>query len=168
MVDDEYVQVLADQIASDALAAHPPCNALIRYGERKGGLLGAAVAFPGAMIESWAVYRRVVSTDVVKTERLYAQTVAVDRDRAHADVYYVDQRLRLLALATDDGFETLVRDAARVLVAFVAAGRPPDQRLDEVETTFAPLREARDDGQPTRVLLGLLPAYLAAWRRALR
>ena len=168
MVDDEHVQVLADRIASEALAAHPRPNALIRYGERRGGLLGAAVAFPGAMIESWGVYRRVVSTDVVKTERLYAQTVAVDRDRAHADVHYVDQRLRLLALATESDLGRLVRDAARVLVAFVAAGRPSDQRLVEVETAFAPLREARDDGQPTGVLFGLLPAYLAAWRRALR
>jgi hypothetical protein len=105
---------------------------------------------------------------VIKTERLYAQTVAVDRDRAHADVHYVAQRLSLLALATEDDPEELVRDPARVLVAFVAAGRPSDQRLDEVQTAFAPLREARDDGQPTGVLMGLLPAYLAAWRRALR
>jgi hypothetical protein len=168
VVDDENVQVLADQIANDALASHPRPNALIRYGERRGGVLGAAVAFTGATIATWGVYRRVVRTDPVKTERLYAQTAAVDRDRAHADVHYVDQRLRLLALAIEDDLGTLVRDAARVLVLFVTAGRPSDQRLDEVETALTPLREARDDGQPTGVLVGLLPAYLAAWRRALR
>jgi hypothetical protein len=50
----------------------------------------------------------------------------------------------------------------------VAAGRPTDQRLDDVEAAFAPLREASDDRQPTRVVEELLPAYLAAWRNALR
>jgi hypothetical protein len=142
--------------------------ARLRRARPRTGALASAAVLAGTAIAEVGVYRRVTHSDVIGTERLYAQTVGVDRDRAHADVYYVDKRLRLLALAIDDDLDELVRSAAPVLVAFVAAGRPPDQRLDEVEGAFAPLREAHDDGQPTGVILELLPAYLGAWRRALR
>jgi hypothetical protein len=168
-VDDKHVQVLADRIASGALASHPRLNALIRWGDRRGGgALAVAAVLIGGVIATGGVYRRVTHSDVSEVERLYAQTAAVDRDRAHADVHYVHQRLRLLALATADDPWRHVRDAAPVLVTFVAAGRPTDQRLDDVEAAFAPLREASDDRQPTRVVEELLPAYLAAWRNALR
>jgi len=167
VVNDEHVQALADRLAREVLAAQMRPNTLSRYGETRNGALAMAATLAGAAIACVGVYRRVTHTDLFGAERLYAQTVDVDRDRAHADVYYVDQRLRLLALATDDDPEELIRSAAHVLVAFVAAGRPPDQRLDQVEGAFAPLREARDDGQPTGVIAELLPAYLGAWRRAL-
>ena len=83
------------------------------------------------------------------------------------DVYYVDQRLRLLVVVTDDDPEVLIRGAAQALVAFVAAGRPAEQCLDEVEHAYAPLREATADEHPTGTTTGLLAAYLDAWRRAL-
>jgi hypothetical protein len=106
-------------------------------------------------------------TDPFETERRYAKVVDVDRDRAHDGVYYVGQRLRLLAMARDDDTDELVRGAARALVAFVTAGRPPILRLDEVEEAYAPLREASDDHQAAETVAGLSPAYLDAWRRAL-
>ena len=168
MVNDEQVQVLADRIASEVLAAQLRPNNLTRYGESRSGALATAAVLAGTAIAAGGVYRRMVShTDLLGTERLYAQTVAVDRDRAHADVHYVDQRLRLLALATDDDPEELIRGAARPLVAFVATGRPPDQRLEEVEHAYAPLREATDDGQPTGGDRGSAACLLGAWRRAL-
>ncbi len=105
----------------------------------------------------------VSNTDPLAAERVYAKSLAVDRDRAHADVHYVNQRLQLLAVATDDDPE-LIRGAAQALVAFVAAGRPVHQRLDDVEQAYAPLREAADDRQPVAELLG---PYLGAWRCAL-
>jgi hypothetical protein len=111
--------------------------------------------------------RLVLKTDLFETERLYAKVVAVDRDRAHDDVYYVGQRLRLLAMATDNDPDELVRGAARALVAFVTTGRPFILRLDEVEQACAPLREATEDQQAGETVAGLLPAYLDAWHRAL-
>jgi hypothetical protein len=167
VVHDEHVQALADRLAREVLAARLRPNSLTRYGETRDGVVATTAFLAGTLVATVGVYRRVTHTDLFGTERLYAQTIDMDRDRAHADVYYVDQRLRLLALATDDDPEELIRSAAHVLVAFVAAGRPPDQRLDEVEGAFAPLREARDDGQPTGMIAELLPAYLSAWRRAL-
>ena len=127
MVNDEHFQLLADRLAGEVVAGQLRPNTLTRYGEsRSGGALATAAAVAGAVIAACGVYRRVVShTDLLWTERLFAQSVAV-----------------------------------------VAAGHPPDQRLDEVEGAFAPLREARDDGQPAGVIAELLPAYLGAWQRA--
>jgi hypothetical protein len=72
-----------------------------------------------------------------------------------------------LDVATDDDPDELVRGAAQALVAFVAAGWPPGQRLDEVEHAYTPLREATDGQQPTETVVCLLAACLDAWRRAL-
>ncbi len=100
-------------------------------------------------------------------ERLYAKTVAVDPVRAHTDVYYVDQRLLFLVVVTDDDPEVLIHGAPQASVrAFVAAGRPAEQCLDEVEHAYAPLREATADEHPTGTTTGLLAAYLDAWRHA--
>jgi hypothetical protein len=168
VVDDEQLQMLADRLASDVLAAQVRSNALMRFGEDRRGALATAAVLAGAFAAQVALFRRVVrQTDWLGAERLYAQTVAVDRDRAHADVHYVDQRLRCLAIGTDDDSEQLVRGAAHLLVAFVMAGRPAGQRLSEVEHAYIPLREARDDQQPTGRIADLLPAYVDAWRRAL-
>jgi hypothetical protein len=109
----------------------------------------------------------VSQTDPLATERLYAQTVAVDRDRAHADVDYVGHRLRLLVMAADDDPDELVRGAAQALVAFVTASRPPGQRLNAVEHAYIPPRETYDDQQATERIVGLLPAYADALRGAL-
>lgn len=168
MVNDEQVQMLGYRIASDVLAAQLRPNMLTRYGDSRSGVLATIAVIAGTVAATVGLYRRAVGHgDLLETERLYAHTVAVDRDRAHADVYYVHQRLRLLALAIDDDPEELVHRAAHVLVAFVAAGRPLDQRLDGVEAAYAPLREASDDRQPAAVLAELLPAYLASWRHVL-
>jgi hypothetical protein len=168
VVDDEQLQVLADRLASDVLAAQVRPNALMRYGEDRRGALATAAELAGEFAALVALVRRVVrQTDPLGAERLYAETVAVDRDQAHADVHYVDQRLRCLAIGTDDDAEQLVRGAAHVLVAFVMAGRPAGQRLREVEQAYIPLREARDDREPTGRIADLLPAYMDAWRRAL-
>jgi hypothetical protein len=171
VVDDEQLKALADRLASEVLATQLRPNALIRYGEARRGALATAAVLAGTVAAVGGVFRRgvvmVSQTDVLGTERLYAQTVAVDRDRAHADVHYVDQRLRLLAIAADDDPDELVRGAAHALVAFVTAGRPPGQRLNGVEHAYTPLREAYDDRQPTERFARLLPAYLDAWRRAL-
>jgi hypothetical protein len=154
--------MLADRLATDVLAAQLRPNSLTRYGETRSGAFATAAVFVGMLVAGGGVMRRLSSnTDPLAAERLYAQTLGVDRDRAHADVHYVDRRLRLLDVATDDDPEELIRGAAQVLVAFVAAGRPVDQRLDEVEQAFAPLREAADDRQPVAQLRG---AYLDAWR----
>jgi len=59
-------------------------------------------------------------------------------------VRYVEGRLRLLVAAAGDDADELVNGAARVLVAFVADGRPADRRLNEVEVALAPLRDAVD------------------------
>jgi len=143
-------------------------NRLTRYAESRSGVVASTASFAGNVASAIGACGRVFSTkDPVETERLYAQSLGVDRDRAHEDVFYVGQRLRLLSLAIDDEPDELVCGAARVLVAFVAAGRPPDQRLDEVEAAFAPLRAATDDGQTGQVIAELLPPYLDAWRRAL-
>ncbi len=85
----------------------------------------------------------------------------------HADVHYVAQRLRLLAIAAYDDPEELVHGAAHALVTFVTAGRPADQRFDEVEHAYAPLREATDDEHAIGTIMDLQVAYLDAWRRAL-
>jgi hypothetical protein len=176
VVDDEQLQALADRLADEVLATQPRSNALTRYGKDRCGALATAADVVGTAIATGGIIRRAISLpDSLATERLYAQTVAVDRDRAHVDVYYVGQRLRLLALATadfldvatDDDPDELVRGAAQALVAFVAAGRPPGQRLDEVEHAYTPLREATDGQQPTETVVGLLAAYLDAWLRAL-
>src|SRR5262245_18330818 len=143
-------------------------NRLTRLAESRSGVVASAASFAGNLASAIGAGGRVFSTkDPVETERLYAQSVGVDRDRAHEDVFYVGQRLRLLSLAIDDEPDELVCGAARFLVAFVAAGRPPDQRLDEVEAAFAPLRAATDDRQSGQVIAALLPPYLDAWRRAL-
>jgi hypothetical protein len=65
----------------------------------------------------------------------------------------------------DDDPDELVRGAAQALVAFVTAGRPGGQRLNEVEHAYTPLRGAYDDQHATETVGGLLPAYLHAWRR---
>ena len=131
--------------------------------------MAAAALIAGGIVATGGVMRRFGShPDPHRVERLYALAVAVDRDRAHADVYYVTQRLQLLAmaLAMEDDLDGLVRGAAPFLVAFVAAGRQSEQRLDDVEAVYGPLREAFDDRRP-EVVEELLPAYLAAWRHTL-
>lgn len=168
LVDDEQLQALADRLANEVLATQLRPNALTRYGKDRHGAFATAVVIAGTVAAAGGVLRRMVSqTDLLATERLYAQTVAVDRDRAHADVDYVGHRLRVLAIATDDDTDELVRGAAQALVAFVTAGRPPGQRLNAVEDSYTPLREAYDDRQATERIAGLLPAYADAWRRAL-
>lgn len=168
MVQDEQLQVVAERIASDMIAIQPRANDLMRWGDSRSGALAMAAVMTGTLFATVGVYRRVTRhSDVVGVERLYARTVGVDRDRADADVSYVNQRLQQLAvaLAMDDDLDELVTGAAGVLVAYVAAGRPAEQRLDEVEAVFGPLREASDD--KAGVVAELLPEYLAAWRRAL-
>jgi len=169
MVQEQDLQVVADRIASGVVAMQPRLNNLMRWGDSRSGALAMAAVMTGSLIEAVALYRRVTRhSDVVGVERLYAGTVGVDRDRADADVSYVWQRLQQLAvaLAMDDDLDELVSGAARVLVAYVVAGRPAEPRLDEVEAVFGPLREARDDDQAD-VLAELSPEYLAAWRRVL-
>jgi hypothetical protein len=176
VVNDEQLHVLADRIAADVLDRFPRSNALLRYGESRSGVLATAAEFAGIAIASVSGFRRGIAiTDPFATERLYAQTVAVDPDRAHADVHYVDQRLLYLAIRTCDAPEELIRDAAHPLVAFVAAGRPADQRLDEVEQAYAKLRDANDarlhgpndDEISSEATTELMLAYQDAWRRAL-
>jgi hypothetical protein len=165
-MEERHLQALADRIAGEVLALQMRSNKLVRYGEGRSGPVAAAALIAGGIVATGGVMRRMGShPDPHRVERLYALTVAVDRDRAHADVYYVTQRLQLLAipLEMDDG---LVRGAAPVLVAFVAAGRQSEQRLEEVEAVYGPLREAVDDRRPG-VMEELLPAYLAAWRHTL-
>jgi hypothetical protein len=165
VVDDAQLQVLAEQLATDVLAGQLRPNRLTRYGETRSSALANVAVFAGTPVAAGRVCRRIFSnTDPLGAERFYAKTVTVDRSRAHADVHYVDQRLRLLAVATDDDPEELIRGAAYALDSFVAAGRPVDQCVDEVEHAYAPLREAADDRQPVAELLG---AYLDAWRCAL-
>lgn len=165
VVDDAQLQVLADRLGTDVLAGQLRPNRLTRYGEPRSGAFATAAVFVGELVAGVGAIRRLASnTDPLAVERLYAKTLGVDRDRANADVHYVDRRLRLLEVAADDDPEQLIRGAAQVLVAFVAAGRPVDQRLDEVERAFAPLREAADDSQPVAELVG---PYLDAWRRVL-
>jgi hypothetical protein len=173
VVDDEQLHVLADRIATDVLARFPRSNTLLRYGESRSGALATAAEFAGLAIALVSDFRRMIGiTDPFATERLYAQTVAVDPDRAHADVHYVDQRLLFLAIRTWDVPEELVRGAAHPLVAFVAAGRPADQRFDEVEQAFAKLRDANDarlhgandDVISSEATTELMLAYQDAWR----
>ena len=170
-MDETQAQALADRIADHVLDSQLRPNPLTRYGKGRSGALAEAADLIGTAVAASGVARRLYSrrTDPLGAERLYARSVAVDRDRAHADVYYVDERLRMLAMAlvTDDEADELVRAAALVLVAFVAAGRPPDRRLAEVEDALARLREAQDGEQPGSVMEDLMPPYLAAWRRAL-
>lgn len=166
MVNDEQVQLLADGLRDYVLAVQLRPNGLTRYGEDRSGALATAAVLAGIVIGAGGFYRRMVRhTDPLGTERLYAQTAGVDLDRARADVDYIDQRLRLLALVIDDDPEELVRGAAHALVAFVTAGRPGDQRLDEVEHAYAPLGEATDDRQRWGELAELQADYLGAWRR---
>jgi hypothetical protein len=176
VVDDEQLHVLADRIATDVLARLPRSNTLLRYGESRSGALATAAVFAGIAIAGVSAFRWGISiTDPFATERLYAQTVAVDRDRAHSDVHYVDQRLQFLAIATCDDPEALIRGAAHPLVAFVAAGRPADQRLEEVEQAYARLCDASDarlygasdDEHSSPATTELMLGYLNAWRRAL-
>jgi hypothetical protein len=168
VVEERHLQALADRIAGDVLALQLRSNKLTRYGEGHSGAVASAALMAGGIVATCGVLRRMTGhPDVLRAERLYALSVGVDRDRAHADVHYVSQRLQLLAmpLAVEQDLDELVRAAAPVLVAFVAAGRPSEQRLDEVEAVYAPLREALDD--PRLEAGELLRAYLAAWRHAL-
>jgi hypothetical protein len=167
VVEERHLQALADRIAGEVRALQMRSNKLIRYGMGRSGPVAAAALIAGGIAATGGVMRRFGShSDPHRVERLYALAVAVDRDRAHADVYYVTQRLQLLAMPLEDDLDGLVRGAAPVLVAFVAAGRQSDQRLDEVEAVYGPLREAVDDSRP-EVAAELLPAYLAAWRHTL-
>jgi len=168
VVEARHLGALADRIAGEVLAWQLRPNKLLRYGEGRSGPVAAAALITGGIVATGGVMRRIGShPDPHKVERLYALAVAVDRDRAHADVYYVSQRLQLLAmpLAMEDDLDGLVRGAALVLVAFVAAGRQSEQRLADVEAVYGPLREAFDDRRPE--VEELLPAYLAAWRHTL-
>jgi hypothetical protein len=175
VADDRGLDDLAERLANQALVTQLRPNALTRYAEDRRGLIANAAGIAGTVAAAGSVYRRVVrQADPNETVRAYAAVLGVDHDRADADVSYAADRLRLLALAGPDpdaagpgsDHDTLVRDAARLLVAFVAEGRPPDGRLDDVEAAYEPLRGAVDDKRSAdddaHELLG---AYLDAWRR---
>jgi hypothetical protein len=73
--------------------------------------------------------------DPIGTRRLYQQATGVDRDRAREDVELVADRLAPLCIAAAHvpGGDALVRNAARWLVDWVAAGRARGGPLRDVE-----------------------------------
>jgi hypothetical protein len=114
-------------------------------------VLATAVGLAGIVAAAGGMFRRAVRTDPRETVRLYAPVVAGDRDRANADVAYVECRLRLLAAAAGDDSEELMNGAARVLVAFVADGRPATSastRWKMLSPRFA--MRSRTTGSPPR------------------
>jgi hypothetical protein len=175
VVDDRELDDLAERLANQALITQLRSNALTRYAEDRRGLIANAAGLAGTFVAAGSVVRRVVGqAHPNETVRAYAAVVDVDYDRAEADVSYASHRLRLLALAEPDpettghgiAHETLIRDAARLLVAFVAEGRQPVRRLADVEAAFEPLREAIDYNQsPHNEAQELLATYLDAWHR---
>jgi hypothetical protein len=84
-MEDRHLQALADRIAGEVLALQMRSNKLVRYG-RVGAPVAAAALIAGGIVATGGVMRRMGShPDPHRVERLYALTVAVDRDRARAE-----------------------------------------------------------------------------------
>ncbi len=142
-------------------------NHLFRYARRHDGPLGLFAGVVGGLWYATSFLRRTVQSPDAQEEArlLYQQALAVDRDRARADLQAVDDRLSPLAASDMTDRPTLIVGTARHLVSWVAADRPIDDETEPVEGAFARWCQAVQAGASLADLASALDGYVSAWAR---
>jgi hypothetical protein len=171
----EQLDEVADRLAEEPLKFRRLTNnPLDAWAERRGGRVGKIVGFVGAVtmgIRFVVTHRPPDVRTTRATRRLYQQATGVDRDRAHADVAVVSDRLSPLVAVAPAGprGDDLVVAASRRLVAWVAAGRPADDQMAGVEAAFARwVQFAEGDAATPSALVEAAESCVAAWEAVVR
>jgi hypothetical protein len=162
---------IADRLAQQPLDIRHGCPGVLVRAQERRGPLGTVAGLVGGVwmaVSALGQYRRLPNQ--LTTRRLYEQATGVDRDRAHADLALVADRLSPLINAPDGPQgDALVLGAARRLVAWVAAGRTPGGQMSDVEAAFAHwVAISEKDRAAPEAVMDSLESYVEAWDAAVR
>ena len=140
-------------------------NRVFRYGNRHDGPIGFFAGVVGglwyAVSFGWRTIRSPDPRD--EAQALYQRALAVDRDRARADLLAVADRLSPLDARDGPDPSTLILSTARHLVRWVASDRPIDDETEAVERAFARLCEVVEAKANSADLVSAIESYCSAW-----
>lgn len=162
---------VADRLAQQPLDLRHCCPGVLVRAQDRRGLLGTVAGVVGGVWMAVSALRRYPRLpDQLSTRRLYEQATGVDRDQANANLALVADRLSPLVNAPDGPQgDVLVRIASRRLVAWVAAGRPDDEKMSGVEAAFAQyVRITEQDDPEADAVVQSVGAYVDAWEATTR